>query len=169
MKGGAIGKSGPKRVASDKLDAALGDAERMLLDSSVLIAFHNAHERVHPLAKHLLSRVESDADPLRAYYSAISASELLVRPIRTSLDRFTHMQAFLLSFPHLTVLPADLAVAAQVANIRAFTRIKFADAFIIATGMVSGCEAIASNDEQWKRQLQPLFPAFRWLYLGDYL
>jgi predicted nucleic acid-binding protein len=156
-------------VASSDLDAALGSAERVLLDTSILIAFHNPHEQVHPLARHVMSRVESDNDPLRAYYSTISAAELLVRPVRTHTDEFTRMQAFLTSFPHLHVLPADLVVAAQAANIRALTRLRLADAFVIATGLVSGCEVIVSNDEQWRRQLAPLFSQFRWIYLGHFL
>lgn len=156
-------------MGSRELDAALGSAERILLDTSALIAFHNPHERVHALATHVLRRVETDTDPLRAYYSAISASELLIHPIRTSAAHFTHMQAFLMGYPHLTVLPVDLPVATKAANLRAVTRLKLADAFIIATGLVCGCEAIVSNDEQWKRQLAPLFTQFQWLYLGDYL
>lgn len=78
------------------------------------------------------------------------------------------MHAFLTGFPHLTILSADLLVAAQAANLRAITRIGLADAFIIATALVCGCEAIASNDERWQRQMAPLFSQFVWLYLGDY-
>jgi predicted nucleic acid-binding protein len=156
-------------VGSSELDAALGDAERILLDTSTLIAYHNPHEPVHALARHVMGRVASDDDPLRAYYSTISAAELLVRPMRIHAAEVTHMQAFLTGYPHLHILPADLAVAAQAANVRAITRLNLADAFIIATGLVHGCEAIVSNDEQWRRHLAPLFSQFRWIYLGDYL
>lgn len=155
-------------MGSSDLDAALGAVERVLLDTSTLIAFHSAHEEAHQLAKHLMSRIESADDPLHAYFSAISAAEILVRPIRTRVDRFTHMYDFLTNFPHLSILSADLAVAAQAANIRALTRIPIADAFIIGTAVICGCEAIVSNDERWKRQLSPLFTQFQWLYLGDY-
>ena len=151
------------------LDAALGSVERVLLDTSTLIAFHSPHERVHPLAIHLMSRIQSNTDPLRGYYSAISAAELLVRPVRTGVENFTHMQDFLTGFPHLSILPADLAVAAQAANVRAIARMDLLDALIIGTGLVCGCEAIVSNDERWKRHMEPLFAQFRWIYLGAYL
>ena len=98
----------------------------------------------------------------------VSAGELLVRPIRTSAERYTHMQAFLTDYPHLTVLAADLAIAAQAASIRAMTRMKLADAFIVATGLLSGCEAIIHNDERWKG-MAALLPQFRWIYLNDYV
>src|SRR5947209_16270042 len=95
------------------LDAALGNRERVLIDSSTLIAFHDRLERAHPVAQHLLLRIADAQDPLHGYYSAISASELLVRPIRTNVPSFTAMHAFVTTFPHLTILPVDLFVAMQ--------------------------------------------------------
>jgi predicted nucleic acid-binding protein len=156
-------------MSAHDLDRALGSTQRVLLDTSTLIAFHTSHEAVHPLAVHLMARIEDDGDPLHGYYSAISAAELLVRPIRTSLTRFAHMQTFLSHFPHLTVIPADLAIAAQAATLRAIRKVSIGDAFIMATGLVSGCEAIISNDDRWKRAMAPLFREFNWIYLADYL
>lgn len=156
-------------MASSDLDVAIGASERVLLDTTVLIAFHTPYETAHPLANHLLRRIEREADSLHGYYSSISASEMLIRPIRAGRAEYMHMYGFLTNFPHLDVIPADLPIAVEAANVRAITRVGLADAFIIATGIFCGCEAIVSNDEQWKRQMEPLFPAFRWLYLGDYL
>ncbi|MBI4491569.1 MAG: type II toxin-antitoxin system VapC family toxin [Chloroflexi bacterium] len=152
-----------------ELDAALGDAERVLLDSSTLIAFHTPLEQVHPLAKRLLERIERSSDPLRGYYSVVSAAELLVRPIRAGTDRFTFMHTFLTAFPNLTPLPMDLPVAVQAATLRATTGLPLPDAIIIASGLLAGCEAIVSNDERWQRRFAPLFRNFRWIHLGDYL
>jgi predicted nucleic acid-binding protein len=156
-------------VAVAELDAALSDIERILLDSSTLIAFHSRLEAAHGLATHLLGRIERDEDPLHGYYSVVSATELLVRPIRTSLAAFTFMHTFLTAFPNLTVLPVDLPVAVQAATLRASTGIRTPDAMIVASGLLAGCEAIITNDEQWRRRLAPLFRAFRWIYLGDYI
>ena len=150
------------------LDAALAGIERILLDSSTLIAFHAVQEKSHPLAHHILSRIQEEADPLRGYFSAMSAAELLVRPIRAGERQFTYMHAFLASFPNLTLLPMDLTVAVQTATVRATTGIHTPDAVIIASGLLSGCEAIVGNDQQWVRRLQPLFPAFKWIYLAQY-
>jgi predicted nucleic acid-binding protein len=156
-------------VAARDLDAALGDAERALLDSSMLIASHLPEERAHALAAHLLARVESGADPLRAYCSVVTAAEMLVRPIRQSSERFSYMHEFLTRFPNLTLLPADLTVAVQAATLRAATGLPLPDAFTIASGLLAGCQAIVTNDERWKRRCEPLFRQFRWIYLGDYL
>jgi predicted nucleic acid-binding protein len=149
------------------LDAALARVERVLLDTSALIAFHSRHEAVHPLAKHLLGRIEDAGDPLRGYVSVVTAAELLIRPHRIGIEQFTYMHTFLTQFPNLTVLPMDLVVATQAATIRSTTGLRLPDAIVVASGLLAGCEGIVCNDEAWARKLRPLFPLFRWVYLGD--
>ena len=156
-------------VGPDQLDADLGAVERVLLDSSNLLAFHSTHEQAHPLAKHLLGRVEHDDDPLQGYLSIVSAPELLVRPIRTGQREFVFMHTFLTNFPHLSILPVDMMVAVQAATLRANTGIRLPDAFIIASGLLAGCEAIVTNDQGWRTKLAALFSQFRWIYLAEYL
>lgn len=156
-------------AAAAGLDQAIADAERVLLDTSALIAFHNEAERVHVLCKHLLGRIERHEDPLQGYYSVISAAELLVRPLRAGPAQQAYMHAFLTSFPNLTILPVDLTVAIQAATVRATANLRLPDAIIVASGLLAGCQVIVSNDEAWRRRLSPLFPQFHWLYLGDYL
>ena len=140
-----------------------------MLDSSALIAYHSRHEATHPLMVHVMSRIERDDDALRAYYSVVSAAELLIRPHRSGIAEFTFMHAFLTTFPSLTALPMDLTVATQAATIRAISAVALPDAIVVASGLLAGCEAIVTNDAAWKRRLQPLFREFRWIDLGDYL
>ena len=130
------------------LDTALGDAERVFLDSSTLIAFHSGKEATHSVAKHLLGRFEAPEDPLRGYRSVVGAIELLVRPLRTGMEEFTFMHTFLTIFPNLTLLPVDLSVALQAANIRAVTSLRVPDAILVASALLAGCEAIVTNDER---------------------
>lgn len=150
------------------LDRAIGDAERVLLDSSVLISYHSRLEAAHPLAKHLLNRIEDNGDRLRGYVSVVSAAELLVRTHKTGAAEFTFMHTFLTSFPNLTPLPMDLTVATQAATIRSISGVSLPDAIVIASGLLAGCEVIITNDEKWKRRLEPLFRDFVWVYLGDH-
>ncbi len=156
-------------MGSAELDAVLGSAERLLLDSSTLIGFHNSAERAYPLARHLLQRIADNQDPLRGYVSVLTASELLVRPIRAGDPDYTYMYSFLTNFPNLTMLPVDLVVAMEAASLRAIGNIRLPDALIIASGLLAGCEVIVSNDEGWKRRFEPLFRQFRWIYLSDHL
>jgi hypothetical protein len=46
------------------------------------------------------------------------------------------------------------------------SRLALPDALLVGTALLSGCEAIITNDERWSRRLAPLFPRFRWIYLG---
>jgi predicted nucleic acid-binding protein len=153
---------------AESLDRLLKGVTRAFVDTSTCIAYHSTAEAAHFLARHLFQRIASPADPLAAYLSVISAAELLIRPIRAGAADLTFMHTFLRAFPNLTILPTDLDVALQAANIRALTRLPLPDAFLIASAMLSGCEAVISNDRDWHRRLSGQFPAFRWIYLaGD--
>ncbi len=99
----------------------------------------------------------------------MTASELLVRPIRSGQDRFTFMHTFLTHFPHLTGLPLDMEVAVQAANLRAIAGLALPDAVVVAAGLLAGCEAIVTNDRRWKQRGESLFREFRWIYLEDYV
>ena len=151
------------------LDRGIGDSRRVLLDSSTLIAFHSPREAAHTLAVHLLQRMSAQENSLLGFCSMVSASELLVRPIRSGGPDLLLMHRFLTESPNLTLVAVDLFVAMQAANLRAMTNIRLPDALIVATGLLAGCEVIISNDERWQRQFGPLYPQFRWLYLSDYL
>ena len=149
------------------LDRALGDARRVFIDTSTVLAYHSTSELAHPPARHLFERIANDADSLNAYLSMVSVSELLVRPIRVADHRLALMHQFLRTYPNLRLLDADFEIALQAANIRALTRLALPDALIIATAILSACEAIVTNDERWSRRLAPLYPQFRWIYLGE--
>lgn len=77
------------------------------------------------------------------------------------------MHAFLRGFPNLTLLPVDLEVALQAANVRALTRLATPDAILVASALLSGCEAVITNDRDWRARLRPHFPQLRWIYLSD--
>jgi len=56
-----------------------------------------------------------------------------------------------------------------VIGIVLFGGIRLPDAFIVASGLLAGCEAIVTNDKEWKNKLGTLFSKFRWICLTDYL
>jgi predicted nucleic acid-binding protein len=154
-------------VETSALDRALGDAQRVFLDTSACIAYHSTAEPVHPLARHLFRRIEDPDDSLTGYISVVTATELLIRPVRAGGSDLTFMHTFLRGFPHFTVLPMDLDVALQAANVRAFARLPLPDAILVATALLSSSEAIVSNDRDWSRRLSAHFRDFRWIYLAQ--
>jgi predicted nucleic acid-binding protein len=168
MRSGRAGRTTRTAADTANLDAALRGVDRVLLDSSALIAFFDATEAAHAAAVHLLRRVERNDAGLRGYVSVITATELLVRPFRAADTRGgVSMHRFLLRFPSLQVLDVDIHVAQQAATVRAATRLQLPDCLIVATGLLAGCQAIVSNDARRRARCAPLFPRFRWTYLQD--
>jgi predicted nucleic acid-binding protein len=155
-------------VPQAELDSALAGCTRALLDSSALIAYHSPAEDVHHLARHLLERIEDEQDPLCAYYSAITAMELLMRPIRAGSHALTFKHAFLSAYPYLTLLPVDLQVATQAATVRALSNLKTPDCLIIACGLLANCDALVFNDEAWGSRLRHDFKQIPWICLREY-
>jgi predicted nucleic acid-binding protein len=151
------------------LDRAIGDARRILLDSNTLLAYHSPAEAAHPLAAHLIARMAEEENPLIGFCSMVSASELLVRPIRAGGLNLILMHRFLTESANLELISIDLFVAMQATSLRSLATIRLPDALIVASGLLGGGGIIVSNDERWKRQFAPLYPRFRWLYLNDYL
>jgi predicted nucleic acid-binding protein len=148
------------------LDAALGNAQRAFVDSSMCIAYLSTTELVHVQARHIFERIRSNTDPLVGYLSVVSVAELLIRPIRSgSSDLFT-VHSFLLTFPNLYIIDVDFGIAQQAANVRALSRLAMPDALLVGTAIMSGCEAILTNDARWSRRMAPLFGQFSWIYLG---
>src|SRR5437763_988513 len=93
------------------LDTAIGEAHRAFVDTSTCIANFSTAEHAHPLARHLFDRIEDDADPLVAYMSVVSVSEMLVRPIRAADHRLKLVHQFLRTFPNLHILNVDFEIA----------------------------------------------------------
>ena len=150
-----------------RLDAALTGVERVYLDTSVCIAFHSQGESVHPAARHLIQRIADNEESIAGYISVVTAAELLVRPLRGVSAELEVMHRFLRRVPNLRIIDVDFEIALQAANIRALTRLALPDAIIIATAILSACEAIVTDDERWSRRLASLYPQFRWIYLGQ--
>lgn len=152
---------------AEEFDAALGDVHRVFADTSTCIAFLGQSERASVAARQLFTRVADEADPLYAVISVITAAEMLVRPIRQGGSELRTVHEFLHEFPNLRLIQVDLMVALQAANVRSVARLPLPDALIVGTAILSGCEAIVTNDERWSRRLAPLYPQFRWIYLGQ--
>jgi predicted nucleic acid-binding protein len=156
-------------VSIATLDLALADAQRILLDSSALIAYHSPAESTHSLVKHIMKRIEDGGDCLCGFLSVVTAAEMLVRPLKAGPAQLTFMHTFLKTYPNLTILPVDLEVALQAATLRATTGLPMPDALVIASALLAGCDSIITNDSQWRRRLSPLFKDFRWVCLGSHV
>ena len=76
------------------------------------------------------------------------------------------VSGFFRAFPNLHVVDVNLDIAIEAATLRAISRLALPDSLLVGTALLSGCEVVVTNVEQWSRRLSPLFPRFTWIYLG---
>ena len=142
--------------------------DRILIDTSVLVAYFEAREATHAAATYVIdSCVETGRN--EAVVSPVSVMELLARPLRLSARGIVHVRQFLTTTPNLALLPIDLHVAQDGAALRATHHFKTADALVIATGIVAQVAHLITNDTEWRRKLAPMKRRIQVTELRDYV
>lgn len=99
----------------------------------------------------LFQRVQGGS--LSLIVSVITEAELLVRPERDQDAAAKERISDLLSEDGIFIINVERRIARRAAALRGQTRIRLADAIIIATALETGCEAIVGNDGEWARKL----------------
>ena len=139
----------------------------MLIDTSVLIAYFEPSDSTHTLATFLIDDcVRTGRNP--AIVSAVTAMEILVRPLRVAPKSAIHVHAFLTQWPNLTLVNVDLHVAQEAASLRAQHAFKAPDALVIASGIVGQVAHLITNDSQWRKKLAPIAMRIDVTELRDY-
>lgn len=153
----------------ETLERDLRAGERILLDTTSLIAYLDRGEAVSPLAIHIVDElVRPGRNP--AIVSMVSVAETLIRPLRIGVTQpYDHLLDFLTQFPNLRSISTDLAVAQEAASLRAAFRLPMADALIVATGIVAQVHHLVTNDADWARRLQPISGRIKVCLLGRHL
>jgi predicted nucleic acid-binding protein len=151
------------------LERALREGDRVLLDTTSLLAYFDPRELVSSLAIHTVDElVHSGRNP--AVVSMVSVMEVLVRPLRSGVSGpYDQLIDFLTRFPNLRSMPIDLPVAQEAASLRATHRLSTADALIVATGIVAQVHHLVTNDADWVRKLRPISNRIRVCHLGHHL
>lgn len=123
------------------------------IDTSVLLAYLTGAEAISGLAEELVDRcLATGRNP--GSISAVSATELLVRPYRAGPSAVSTVEGFLRHFSDLRVVPIDYAVANEAARIRAATALSTPDALIVASHVVDGSDVLITNDASWPGRLR---------------
>lgn len=151
------------------LERSLPAGERLLLDTSGLIAYLGKPQHTTPIVQHVVDAcVRSGRNP--AIVSMVTVMELLVRPLEVGPgEEYDHVLDFLQRFPNLQAKPIDLHVAHEAASLRAQHRFSPPDALIIGTGLVSQVGHLVTNDERWKKRLAGISERILICYLEDHL
>ena len=139
----------------------------MNLDTNILIYHLEDERRYASLVKPLFERAVEGS--LEIVISAIAFMEALVGPIRSGntdlLERLINMAD---AHPNVWVEEVSRPIVVQAAFIRADSldvrgkdqgekALAVADCLVLATGIVTGCEATITNDKRrWRRTLERL-------------
>jgi predicted nucleic acid-binding protein len=136
-------------MAAVALEAAIDPGALLVVDSSAILAYLDGTERVSGAAAFLFDRLIATGRN-SAVFSAVSVTETLVRPLRARSTSATGtVEAFLRSFPNLSIEPVTYEIASEAARIRAETAIRTPDAIILATAAVVASPIVVANDDRW--------------------
>lgn len=144
------------------------DGHRVLIDTSVLIAYFNATDPTHDVATCLIDKfVRPGTNP--GVICPVTAMEILVLPLKSGPNQAATVHDFLLNWPHLSLLDISLHVAQEAATLRATHNFKTPDALIIATGIIAQVGHLVTNDAKWRPKLVPIKNRVKITMLKDYL
>ena len=124
---------------------------RLSLDTNVIIYFLERREPyLSWLEPVLRSIIFGDR---QAVISVIAEAELRVKPLRDSnVEALARIDA-LLADNSVRVVGVDRELARRAAAIRAELDLELPDAIIVATAIVSGCDALVGNDGTCARRV----------------
>lgn len=151
------------------LESDLPAEERLLVDTSALLAYLTTAEPAHPIAALV---IDEFVRPGRnsAVVSAVTAMEALIRPLRAEqAETYETIVHLLRNFPNLALREVDFDVAERAARLRARFDLPTPDALIVASGLASGARRLVTNDERWVRRSSDLGEGVIVHYLESYL
>lgn len=131
-------------VRAARFRARLEKGSSVLIDTAPLI-YHL--EDVEPWSELTTMSFNLIAnEQVKGFLSAVSVTELMVKPMAAGEQTAEAAERFLLSIPNVTIAPVDYAIALRAADLRARYHGRTPDALIIATALVLGIERVLTND-----------------------
>jgi predicted nucleic acid-binding protein len=125
-------------------------ARKIALDTTPIIYHLEDHPRYGPAVLPIFRWIEQGR--CQAVTSALSFLEVLVQPYRVGDDeRRVLLTGLLSTFPGLTWLHVDLAIADRAAALRARYNLRTPDAVQIAAALESGADLFLTNDGDFGR------------------
>ena len=130
------------------------NGETVFIDSAPFIYFVERKPVYVDILRPVFNAI--DAGELRAITSMITYAEVLVLPFRQgNQDLAKKYETLLLETPSLTIVPFNLKLAKQTAEIRAKHGLKTPDAIQWATATRYGVKFFLTNDRGFQRFSEP--------------
>jgi predicted nucleic acid-binding protein len=127
------------------LDQAIPPGRRVLIDTSVVLAYLGGAEATSPAATRLFDDFLASGRDVGAL-SMITVGEVLVRPFRAGPSAVATAEGFLQHFAELELIEIDYAIAREAARIRAATDLRMPDAMILSSATVANCDLLCTTD-----------------------
>lgn len=134
----------------DGLLHSLGNAQKVFLDSAIIIYYVEQHPVYAPLLQEVFERVSEGS--LVAVCSAVTLAECLIAPLRQN-NRQAY-QAFIgviLHARNTSFVSIDSSISQRAAELRVQYNLTLTDAFQVAAALQAGCDAFLTNDRELRR------------------
>ncbi|MEC4807435.1 MAG: PIN domain-containing protein [Jaaginema sp. PMC 1080.18] len=133
-----------------KLDEALEGVKRVFLDTAPVIYFVEEIPDFVEVVQVVIDKLI--AGEIEAVISPVTFAECLVQPIKIKNTKLQKdFVDFLLAGEPIFMVDTDTEIGYQAAYLRAKYNLKLPDALQVATAIRSGCEALLTNDDQFRR------------------
>ena len=119
-------------VDYDRLERDVPAGVPIAIDTSAVIAYLQGGEPASGPAAWLFDGRVAQARN-QAFFSAITAAEILVAPSRRGDEAVAAVDGFLTFFREITVAPVTLVVARAAARLRATSGLSLPDSIVLAT------------------------------------
>lgn len=131
-----------------RLQAALSQAGKVGLDTSVLIYHFEGNPRYAGLTSLIFSKV---AGGLEAVLSTLAIMELLVKPFQSHSPKVVEgLVSQLKAMPNFRFVPPGFDIAVEAARIRARSSLRPPDALHLATSLMEGADVFITNDGDFR-------------------
>lgn len=147
-----------------RLEQAVPENARLVLDSSVLIAYLGADEPISPVARELVQEFLG-SERNDAVLSTLAAGEILVDPAKRGTQREVAFD--IMDMPGLQLRSVDFLVAAEAARIRSEIGLRMPDAVVVATGVLTGSQILVTNDQRMAAAVPQVVPEMQVVLLSD--
>lgn len=142
-------------VSSPSLAEAIPPDARLLIDTSVALAYLTGTESISQAATQLFDEfVATGRD--RGALSMVTVGEILVRPFRAGPAALAIAEGFLRHFAELQLIAVDYGVAREAARIRATSDLRMPDALILSSAIACGADLLVTNDRSQAAAAQGL-------------
>jgi predicted nucleic acid-binding protein len=132
------------------LNEALQGVKSIFLDTAPVVYYVENHPLFADGVEGVIKKL--DSGELQGIISPVTLAECLVYPLKSKDKKLQQdFVDFMLRRQSIKMIEIDTGIGLLSARLRAKYNLKLLDALQVATAIRSGCEALLTNDDQFRR------------------